>query len=114
MIFSINFKQSAFANPGGKGADTIEESVATIFHEKFKGSMDYKNSDVLVNFEHSDGDNPASATILIDLDNCKEINHVFTVFQKAFVEYMRRTTTAIHQQEPITVMPVDPETGAIG
>ena len=115
MILSLNFQVSAFANPNGKGADTIEESVATVFHEKFKGSQDYKNNDVLVNFEHQDGDGPASATVLIDVDGCKELEHVFLKFQQAFVEFMNRTMVGKSQHEPaVTILPVDPTTGSVG
>lgn len=115
MVLSINFKSSAFANPNGMGADTIEQSVAEVFHKRFRGSQDYQNSDVLVNFEHSDGENPASATVLIDVDNCKELEHVFIKFQQAFVEYMNRTMLAKEQHAPeVTIMPVDPKTGSVG
>ena len=114
MILSINLQSSSFSNPPGKQADTMEEAIATAFHDKFKGYKDYKDNNVLVNFEHAEGDQPASVSVFIDIDSCTELKSVFMRFQQAFVDYMHRTYMSKFQSEAEAIMPVDPESGSVG
>lgn len=115
MILSINIKSSAIANTDVTGFPHMEKSVAEIFHNSFKGSQDYKDNNVLVNFEAAEGDNPASATVFIDLDDCKERDHILVQFQKALAEYMSKTMVAIEHRPPTIVMPpVNPSDGSVG
>lgn len=118
-ILSINIKTSAIVNTNISSDITkfpnIEESIAEIFRKSFSNSRDFKNNNVLVNSTPAEGDNPASATVFIDLDECSERDHILVQLQKALADYMLKTMVAIEQHPPTIIMPpINPSDGSVG
>jgi len=119
MILSINIKSSAIVNTDIisdiNKFPNIEESAAAIFRKSFSNSRDFKNNNVLVNSTPAEGDNPASATVFIDLDECSERDHILVQLQKALADYMLKTMVAIEQHPPTIIMPpINPSDGSVG
>ena len=118
-ILSINIKTSAIVNTNVSSDinkfPNIEESIAEIFRKSFSSSRDFKNNNVLVNSTPAEGDNPASATVFIDLDECSERDHILVQLQKALADYMLKTMVAIEQHPPTIIMPpINPSDGSVG
>lgn len=116
MIVTFAFEVNSFCMEKNEVESDMrmEQACAEIFHDKFKGMKEYKENDIVVNFDHKTEDAPAAATVFIDMSECNNVDDVMLKFQQGFVEFLNRTVIGSAQKTPTTILPYNPHTHSVG
>lgn len=101
MFVNFTFQVDGIAfNDPSELSKPAEQVIGELFHKNFAGMHDYKESDVLVNFdkggETQNGEETApSATLFVDLTHCTEPAQVIQKAQLSIIDFLNRAIPPI-------------------